>query len=170
MLHRFLPISGAAWAPAEAGVGLGGRLCNHGGQLPDSTHQPYPIRDTLTQLSISGCSHLPPPHPAIYLSLPHSCSLPSPSLFNFPFKNRSHIKQPSMAVCGGSPEGAEEWFNFSSFPSLRPPLPAHAQIITHRGLIFISLWGQMWGFNQSATPWPPLTIDTCGRDGTRGAS
>lgn len=28
----------------------------------------YPIRDIRTQLSASGCSHLPPPHPAIYLS------------------------------------------------------------------------------------------------------
>lgn len=81
MLHRFLPISGAARALAEAGVGLGERLCSCGGQLPDSTHQPYPIRDIRTQLSVSGCSHLPSAHPAIYLSLPHSHLLPSLSLF-----------------------------------------------------------------------------------------
>lgn len=170
MLHRFLPISGAAWALAEAGVGLGERLCSCGGQLLDSTHQPYPIRDVRTQLSVSGCSHLPPAHPAIYLSLPHSHLLHSLSLFNFPFKNRSRIKQPSVAGCSGSPEGAKEWFNFSSFLSLQPPLPAHAQIITHRGLIFISLWGQMWDFSQSATLRPLLTINTCGRGGVRGAS
>lgn len=44
-----------------------------------------------------------------FISLyPHSHLLPSLSLFNFPFKNRSRIKQPSVASCGGSPEGAKE--------------------------------------------------------------
>lgn len=59
---------------------MGERLCSRGGQLPDSTHQPYPIRDIRTQLSVSGCSHLPPAHPAIYLALPHYHVRPSLSL------------------------------------------------------------------------------------------
>lgn len=72
MLHRFLPISGAG----RGWCGVGSR----GGQLADSTHQPYPIRDIRTQLSVSGCSHLLPAHPAIYLSLP-PLSLAPLSLF-----------------------------------------------------------------------------------------
>lgn len=115
MHHRFLPIStgGCCLAAGGAWCGAGRKncVCSHGGQPADSSHQPDPIRDIRTQLPASGCSHLPPPHPAIYLSLPSARSLarrPSPSLFNFPLKNRSHIKQPSMAGRRASPGGAKE--------------------------------------------------------------
>lgn len=74
MHHRFLPISTGRCCLAAGGAWCwAGRkkcVCGHGGQPADSSHQPDPIRDIRTRLPASGCSHLPPPHPAIYLSLP----------------------------------------------------------------------------------------------------
>lgn len=90
MHHRFCQLARVAvvWAPQGPGWCGAGRkncVCSRGGQPADSSHQPDPIRDIRTQLPASGCSHLPPPHPAIYLSLPSARSLARTPLLSLSF-------------------------------------------------------------------------------------
>lgn len=80
MHHRFLPISmergrlsaGRAWC------GAGREAVQRQWSATRQFTSACPIRDIRTQLSASGCSHLPPPHPAIYLSLPRFSLAPLP--------------------------------------------------------------------------------------------
>jgi len=99
MHQRFVPISmergclcaGRAWC--VVGKKAGYLWWSATRQLTPA----YPIRDVHTQLSASGCSHLLLPYTAIYLSFLHYPSHSLRSLFNFPLKNRSHIKQLNRA-------------------------------------------------------------------------
>lgn len=133
MHHRFLPISTSRCCLGAGGAwcGVAGRLRNRGGQPADSSHQPYPIRDIRTQLSASGCSHLPPPHPAIYLSLPPRSLAPLPLFLIFLSKTDPTLS--SRAWLAAVPLLKERRNDLIS-PPLRLCgllLAAHTQIITH---------------------------------------
>lgn len=161
MHHRFLPISTGRCCLAAGGAWCwAGRkkcVCGHGGQPADSSHQADPIRDIRTQLPASGCSHLPPPHPAIYLSLPSARSLarplactpaaPLPLFLIFPSKTDPTLS--SRAWPATAPLLEQRRNDLISPPplSLWPPRAAHTQIITRRGLIFTSLRGHPRAFN-----------------------
>lgn len=94
----FCQLARSVSALEGSGVGKAGRRSNRGGQLPDSSHQPTPLgtsaHSAVHQDALIYRLHIQP-----FISLSPLILLSrSLSLFNFPLKNRSHIKQPSMAA------------------------------------------------------------------------
>lgn len=114
MHHRFLPIStGRCCVGAARGLPGAGRAGRTVSAATVVSQQTAHISPTPLGTSAHGSPHqdalIYRLHIQPFISLyPPLARRSSPSLFNFPLKNRSHIKQPSMAGRRASPGGAKE--------------------------------------------------------------